>query len=209
MQPSWLAGQNAQFVKTFITNGEIPDSKQGKYQRSGVLWASEQLNMKAKKHMQANSSVIGQPNITSAMFCQWVNEELLPNASLAPGYPRKVSTETARKWLHHLGFEVLTPSKGMFFDGHERDDVVEYQGTFLRQMIQTGFLHPEHAPTPESQAAFPYDVPLASADTREKTVFFFHDESAFHANEDQKVQWGEKRYSHDTAKESRIWNYGL
>ena len=144
--------------------------------------------MKAKKYMQANASVKGQPNITSAMFCQWVNDELLPNSSLAPGFPRKVSAETA----HKLGFEVLTPSKGMFFDGHEHEDVVEYRGKFLKQMIQTGFLHPDDAPTPESQAAFPHDVPLASADTCKKTVFIFHDESSFHANEDQKVQWGQK-----------------
>ena len=178
-----------QWRRDFLANGKVPDSKQGKYQRSG---SSEELNMKAKKYMQANASVKGQPNITSAMFCEWVNDELLPNSNLAPGFPRKVSIETSRKWLHHLGFEVLTPSKGMFFDGHERDDVSEYRGKFLKQMIQTGFLHPDDGPTPESQASFPHDVPLASAETREKTVFFFHDESAFHANEDQKVQWGEK-----------------
>lgn len=63
-------------------------------------------------------------NVTT-MFCCWVNEELLPNSSLEPGFPRKVSIETARKWLHHLGFEVLTPSKGILFDGYERDDVGE------------------------------------------------------------------------------------
>ena len=36
-----------------------------------------------------------------------------------------MSVETARKWLHELGFEILQRSKGVFIDGHERPDVVE------------------------------------------------------------------------------------
>ena len=39
--------------------------------------------------------------MTAGAFCRLVNEDLLPNVSLAPGYPR---LETAQKWL---GFEVL------------------------------------------------------------------------------------------------------
>jgi hypothetical protein len=31
---------------------------------------------------------------------------------LEPGYPHKISVETARKWLHELGFMVLDPKKG-------------------------------------------------------------------------------------------------
>lgn len=142
--------------------------------------------------MQESAAVKGQPNITAPMFCEWVNQELLPNSSLEPGYPRKISVETARKWLHHLDFCVLTPSKGLFFDGHERDDVVAYRGEFVRKMIETGFLHPEQAPTPEAQSAFPHDVPLASTGTREKAVFFFLDKSTFQANDDQKFVWGLK-----------------
>ena len=46
----------------------------------------------------------------------------LPNSVLEPGYPRRVSAETARKWLHELGFDVLQMLKGVFIDGHERPD---------------------------------------------------------------------------------------
>ena len=31
-------------TRFFVNNGEIPESKQGKYQRSGILWTSEDLN---------------------------------------------------------------------------------------------------------------------------------------------------------------------
>ena len=35
-----------QWRNDFIENGEIIDSKQGKYKRTGVLWSSEELNAK-------------------------------------------------------------------------------------------------------------------------------------------------------------------
>lgn len=109
----------------YNNDGEIPDCKQGKYQRSGVLWSSEDLNTKAIKYVRNNSSVKGRPNLTVGSFSEWINNALFPNE---PGFPRKVSIETARKWLHELGFN---KKKGTFVDGHERDDVVEYRATFL------------------------------------------------------------------------------
>ena len=181
-----------QWKADFIETGDIPDSQQGRHQRNGVLWSSEELNKKALKYVRENSNVKGMPNLTVSSFCFWLNNELLPNSCLEPGFPRNVSIETARKWLHQLGFEVLSSSKGLYFDGHEREDVVKERHHFLRKMIELGFLHPEQAPTPEAEAAFPKDVPLTSTEVREKSVFFFHDESTFNSNEDQSTQWGEK-----------------
>ena len=102
-----------------------------------------------------------------------------------PRFPRKTSVETAQQWMHELGFEVLSASKGAYYDGRERDDVVKYREGFLKNMIEEGFLHPDQAPTPE---AFPCDVPLPSSEVREKTVIIFHDESTFSANDDQSTQ---------------------
>ena len=101
-------------------DGILPESKQGRYQRTGVLWYNEELNQKAAEYVRLNASVKGTPNMTAIDFCKWVNKSLLPNSLLEPGYPRKVSVETARRWLHHLGFEMITPRKGIFIDGHER-----------------------------------------------------------------------------------------
>ena len=107
-------------------NNSFPDTLQGKYERRGVLWHNEKLNEHARKYVRENSNVKGKPNMTSVSFCRWVNDELLPNVALEPGFPRKISLETARKWLHKLDFHVLDQKKGVYIDGHERDDVVEY-----------------------------------------------------------------------------------
>ena len=130
--------------------------------------------------MRVNAAPRGRPNLT---FCQWVNNELLPNTVLDPGYPRSVLVEKARKWLHDLEFDV---SKGVFIDGHERPDVVESREKFLRKMTECGFLLPDNAPTEEAAQALPTDVPHMTKEEGEKCIVWWHDES------DTPILWGEK-----------------
>ena len=105
--------------KQFLEEGEVPESKQGKYQKSGVPWSDESLNKKAKQYIRENACVKGKPNLTVGQFCEWVNNNLLPNETLEPGFPRKVSVETSRKWMVELGFNVVRKKKGTYVDGHE------------------------------------------------------------------------------------------
>ena len=171
-------------------DGVMPESKQGRYLWNGVLWSNEDLNQKASEYVRSNASVKGRPNMTTIDFCKWVNKSLLPNWTLEPGFPRKISVETARKWLHHTGFDVLQAKKGIFVDGHERPDVIEYRQEFLRKMVKIGFLHFTNAPTEDAGKALPDDPPVL--ERRSKTAVFFHDESTFQSNEDQSLQWGLK-----------------
>lgn len=98
----------------FENGGEIPEGKQGKYKRTGLLWTSEELNQKATKFIKENAHVEGQPNLTVRQFCQWVNDVLIPNESLQPDFPNKISKETARRWMHELGFKALIQPKGAY-----------------------------------------------------------------------------------------------
>ena len=178
---------------TFNTNhGSFPDTLQGKYQRDGVLWQSEDLNKQAAKYVRQNTVVKGKPNLTAGSFCQWINECLLVMQTLEPGYPRRVSVETARKWLLELGFTVMEHKKGTYVDGHERSDVVEYRKTFLRRLCALGFLNKTNAPTPEAAESLPTDLETPSEEQVAKTIVIFHDESTFQANDDQMKFWGAK-----------------
>ena len=107
---------------------------QGAYQRNGVLWPNEELNEKVRKYVQQNATIKGRPNMTAMSFSTWVNTELLPSQVLEPGFPRTISVETGRKWLHELGFFIVDRKKGIYYDGHEREDVVAYRGKFLRKV---------------------------------------------------------------------------
>ena len=57
-------------------------------------------------------------------------------------------------------------------------------------MVSIGFLNKDNAPTPEATQFLPNDLECPSSQQLERTVVFFHDESVFTANEDQKLQWG-------------------
>ena len=122
----------------------------------------------------------------------WINETLLQQNVLEPGFPRKIGLETARTWLHELGFSKLEAKKGTYVDGHERDDVVEYGGKFLRKMVGLGFLNPSNSPTQEAAQALPVDLEIPTADKIEKTTVLFHDESTFQACDFERTQWGKK-----------------
>ena len=45
-----------------------------------------------------------------------------------------IRSRTARKWLNRLGYKWKEVQKRVFFDGHERKDVIEYRETFLNEM---------------------------------------------------------------------------
>ena len=72
------------------------------------------------------------------------------------------------RWLHQLGFEIITPWKGIFIDGHEREDVIEQRKKFLRRMAKIGFLHPSNAPTEGSLSALPTDINIPTLDACKK-----------------------------------------
>ena len=163
---------------------------QGAYQRSGVLWSNEELNETIRKYVQENAALKGRPNMTAMSFTTWVNTELSPSQVLEPGFPRNISVETGRKWLHELGFFIVDRKKGIYYDGHERKDVVEYRRKFLRKVAALGFLNKANAPTLAAGQSLPAEIDIPSDDRIEKNVIFFHDESTFQANDDQPTQWG-------------------
>ena len=111
-----------------------------------MLWRDEEINRRATEYIRENNVVKGRPNVMAATFCEWVNEALLRNATLAPAFPRWVSVETARCWLHELGFSVERAQKGTSIDGHEQEDVVAYRNKFFTSNSRSWFYQPIQCP---------------------------------------------------------------
>ena len=173
--------------REFIENeGCISDILQGKYARP-TLWQNEELNLEAKTFIRQNASVPGKPNLTAAAFCDWVNNDLLPRSELDPAMPTNIGVVTANRWMHELGFSIIQKNKGIYIDGHERNDVVANRSRFLRKMTAIGFLKVSNAPSEVAAACL--DDDLLCTDP-ENSIIIFHDESIFCSNEDQSTQWG-------------------
>ena len=110
----------------YNNNGSFHESKRGKHIRPFVL-DDEECRSKAAQWVRSNASVKGKPNMTALKFCNWVNTNLLPHTDLPPILPQSIKERTAVKWLHELAFRSQKHKKGIYIDGHERQDVVEYR----------------------------------------------------------------------------------
>ena len=83
--------------------------------------------------------------MNTAAFCEFINNKLLPSSHLPPFFPHFVSLRTAVHWLRHLGFKPRSQKKGVYIDGHEREDVVKHREEYLKVMEE---LRKTHKPPP-------------------------------------------------------------
>ena len=128
----------------YACKGEFSCSAQGKHNHPYVL-DDENCRKKALSWLRETAYKKGQPNMTASTFATWINTDLLPNSHLPPGFPCSITPRTARKWLHDLGFSPRQYIKGLYFDGHEREDVTEYRRIYLRKLE---ILQASHSPPP-------------------------------------------------------------
>ena len=56
--------------------------------------------------------------------------------------PPTIHVNTARNYLRSFGYDFSRVKKGVYVDGHERKDVVEYRMEFLRKMSELEKLMP-------------------------------------------------------------------
>ena len=168
--------------------GTFPVSCQGMHNRYSIL-DEEDVKEKAlawlRKGAYDNSSA---SKLTAHSFLAFVNNELLPSCDLPDNAPTQISLRCAYRWMHKMGFQYLRYKKGTFVDGHDREDVVQYRGMFLRKMNALESTH-QSPPLPGDNLHHPFSIGNPSA--QRKLVVIFHDESVFHANEDHVYSWTE------------------
>ena len=63
-------------------------------------------------------------------LCRYVNQFLFPSL----GIESEIGEITAVCWLKKLGFKLWKVSKGIYVDGHEREDVVQACRDFIQYM---------------------------------------------------------------------------
>ena len=62
-----------------------------------------------------------------AELCRYVNQFLFPSL----GIESEISETTAVNWLKKIGFKLRKVKKGVYIDGHEREDVVKVRREFI------------------------------------------------------------------------------
>ncbi len=117
------------------------------------------FQLAARQFVDAHCLQKGVKNMRVQDFVVWVNCTL-------KGQGHTISAETARLWLHSLGFQWRRVAAQTFSDAHERADVVEYREEYLAKLAQ-------------------YD-----ADGYDR---IYHDEASFHSNDEELYAWGDPK----------------
>jgi hypothetical protein len=105
-----------------------------------------------------------------------------------------ISIKTALRWLEKLGWTYGKLKNGMYLDGHERSDVVEYREEFVKRWMEheRRFHRWDHD---GAELPRPIGFPVAGAIGRFRLILVTHDESTFFQNDERSTGW-----SHATSK---------
>ena len=70
------------------------EEKRGKYMRHCLL-NDENLRLEAAMYIREHGYQKGKAHLDAKLFCQWVDNDLLPSSDLAPNIPCSISVRTA------------------------------------------------------------------------------------------------------------------
>ena len=142
----------------------------------------------------------GQPRMTISSLRKWSNTYLKSHDG------HEVCENTIREWVKKCGFKFFTKKKGVYIDGHDREDVAEHRKEFvtgeeLDELSQPLWLwdtkgekwrHVDEIEGVElcNKSFFGGLGGQFRDDVEKKCVSYWHDESIFNANNTESSFWG-------------------
>ncbi len=142
------------------------ESERGKHPKLVSLMSDENFQADVRKFVQENSNVKGRPNLTLQDVVTWLHET----------HHVEVCKSNVSLWLHEMGFSYHQHTKGVYFDGHEREDVVADRKAYLDTLQSLG----SHMWTFNSPSPDPAIHPV---------IRIYHDETTYYANAYQSFHW--------------------
>ncbi|KAJ7264692.1 hypothetical protein C8J57DRAFT_1230464 [Mycena rebaudengoi] len=197
-------------ARTFSETGQLPENNQGK----GAKHKTHFDDPDVKPRLEAFArGLVPQDKggfkgrIAPDKLRRYVNEYLLPELEIDD----TISVVTAMAWLKKLGYRLRRYQKGIYYDGHERPDVVQKRNEFitdmfacLRNAYQYEDNNEEETGTSQSQngTSNMKEIPpkLKPGDVIDYPIF--HDESTVHANDQSHFVW-ETDDQHELRQKSR------
>ena len=195
------------WVREWITNRKLPASARGTHIKSfsllsdpGILaemrsyvrsnrWAmnpQKLADFSARKMVPKIAKQYLQNIVTTEIplgLKKYLELELFPRIHLRPA--SGISLRTARRWLHRQGFRYTEHRKALYFDGHERPDVVQYrQDIFLPTMAEYRSRIIEYVIGDVER-----EVHKAQNYVEHRIVVACHDETTAQANDGEKKSW--------------------
>lgn len=195
------------WARAWVERRELPTSNRGKHGKSFSLFEDPAIRAQIRSFLRTNKWAMDPEKLAKfskneliekeakkylqhivdvempAGLKRYLEVELFPRIHMKVG--KGISLSTARRWLRKEGFTFMEHKKGLYFDGHERPDVVEYrQDEFLPAMKKY------------RERLVEYEVGNVDAEVvkvrkegERKLVLVAHDEMTAQANDGKKKSW--------------------
>ena len=207
--PKWGGRNVRRWTSDWIKFRKLPTSKRGCHSKVYSLLNDPQIKAELRTYVQSNKWAVDPAKLVDFTkgtllpdlakkyaedvlnnempkgLKRYMELELFPQIHMKVG--RGISLHSARRWLHKEGFKFISHKKGLYFDGHDRPDVVKYrQEVFLKTMemhspwiIQYKVGSVENEDTSRHPSNF----------VERRIVLCAHDEMTAQANDSQVKSW--------------------
>ena len=161
---------------------ELPLSQTGKHAKRRSYLQDEDCILPFQEYLPANKFKVEVSALT-----EHVNMNILPGLRYAPS--STISERTATRWLHSLDIKYRIVTKGIYIDGHEREDVIAYRQHFLERMADLKAWIPTIVGKEEVDGNNEFIAITWSPDGIRPFILVTHDESTFAAHDGLKRLW--------------------
>ena len=160
----------------FLENGKFPIRRHGKNQKLLPRILDEDISSSCLAYLRSlKRKELGL--LTQKSFSQWI-ENNIEGCHISP--------QAAGRWLHHLGFHHAIVRKGIYVDGHERADVVQYRKKFVLKMHEL-----QKRMRRFTGVEMENETPPTLQEDETEIVLVVHDESTFSSNDGRTYVWME------------------
>lgn len=163
----------------FIQTGELLIYRQGKHTKLESLLNDEDFKEDCQAWLRQQKPESRSPGNLK----RYIEETLFPKLM---GHIKKdtISEKTCRNYMHLWGYKYDEKKKGVYYDGHERPDVIKYRKEWLKRMF-------EYQKYMKDFNGDMLDIvlePQLKSEEKE-LVQITHDECHFYANDGQRKIW--------------------
>lgn len=184
----WKARRIRKWADDYYEHGHVVSSNRGKH--SKIL---SPIDLDSVRDDCLSWLRDQNPNqLTSLEFKQFLDNYLADKGFLAEG--SQLCSTTAIQWMHKLNFKMWDYKKGLYYDGHERVDVVAYRKVFLAKMLEYENRMVKYIVcnvTGEETTQNPTLEP-----NKKISVMVVHDECCFSSHDGRKYLWVEGDKGH-------------
>jgi len=171
------------WIHQFLSSGKLPLHQYGRFR--GTILEDEDFAHAIHIHLSgiAKKNYIRAQDIVDFVETSEIQEKL----DEIGAKKKKISLRTAQRWLHKMGWCYQRKRNGMYVDGHEREDIVEYRKEFIeRWKVYEKRMYSYDNDGNRNNELTGFPVPPGQ---RFRLILVTHDESTFYETDRRKTVW--------------------